>query len=177
MPTPETNFLGKLLDCELPLLFGEFHRASETKIPGGKNLCQRAVHNAGSEPHGKVTSLQSSAHKPFFFFPLITWTRSTDFAEKSACSWSSSFQIQIARHNIHATWLVYSHETAIVAEGRFKNFPRKRFGLRSSAQAFNRALHAPLPLLSKDCSTYNSHKKSSGILENSTDKRIALKIE
>ena len=146
------------------------------KIPGGKNLCQRAVHNAGSEPHGKVTSLPEFRTQPFFF-SLITWTRTTDFAEKSACSWSSSFQIQIARHDIHATWLVYSHETAILAEGRFKNFPWKRFSLRSSTLAFNRALDAPLALLPKDCNTYSYHKKSPRILENSTGKRIAFKIE
>ena len=97
------KFLGKTFRLRAAPPFRRIpSRKWNKKYQGEKNLCQRAVHNAGSEPHGKVTSLPEFRTKPFFFFfSLITWTRTTDFAEKSACSWSSSFQIQIARHDIY----------------------------------------------------------------------------
>ena len=52
------KFLGKTSRLRAAPPFRRIpSRKWNKKYQGEKNLCQRAVHNAGSEPHGKVTSL------------------------------------------------------------------------------------------------------------------------
>ena len=63
------KFLGKTSRLRAAPPFRRIpSRKWNKKYQGEKNLCQRAVHNAGSEPHGKVTSLPEFRTQPFFFF-------------------------------------------------------------------------------------------------------------